>query len=124
MAPTERLAWLHLKDLDCRGRHGAYPGEKEQERQFLIDVSLLRDISAAAATDELEHTSDFAAIAGRIRTIVGDRPRTLLETLAEELAQDLLATFPGLVEVRLNVRKPEPPYLGASEESVEVTRSR
>ena len=116
--------WLALRGLCCLGRHGAYPGEQEQERPFLVDVALRCDLRAAVATDQLTATLDFAALAATVRAVVAGPSRTLLERLAFEVAQALLQHFPEVTVVRVRVAKPEPPGLDAREEAVELELGR
>lgn len=111
---------LRISRLRLRGRHGAYPGERERERDFLVDVSLAVDIAEAARTDDLASTADFAAVAQVLREIVGGPPRRLLETVALEAARAVLERFSQVNEVRLRLAKAEPPGLDADEESVEI----
>lgn len=112
--------WLELRGLRCLGRHGAYPGEQEAERVFLVDVAIHLDLGPAAATDDLAAAVDFAALADTVRGVVADRPRTLLEALALAIAQAVVQQFVAADRARVRVAKPQPPGLDATEEAVEI----
>jgi dihydroneopterin aldolase len=44
-------------------------------------------------------------VAERVRIMAESRPRRLLETLAEDIATDLLTAFPIIISLRLELRK-------------------
>jgi dihydroneopterin aldolase len=115
---------VQIQGLRCPGRHGAYPGEQDATRLFLVDVHVQTDIGAAARTDSLDQALDIAALAAAVREQVAGPPRALLERVALEVAQTLLERFPSIEQVRVRVRKPDPPGLDAAEEAIELTLGR
>lgn len=115
---------LEIRGLRCKGRHGAYAGEQEQERVFLVDLHVAADVGPAVRSDRLEAALDFAELADVVRRVVGGPPRVLLERAAVEVASALLERFATIQQVRVRLRKPEPPGLDATEESAEVTLTR
>lgn len=84
-------------------------GVTEQERAapqpVVVDVELEADTRQAARTDDLRHSIDYAAVHAVMAATASARPRALVETLAAELADALLARFPAEA-VRVLVRKP------------------
>ncbi len=59
---TDRIT---LKGLRARGRHGVLPTERAEGQDFLVDVVLELDLSAAARDDDLAKTVDYGVLAGR-----------------------------------------------------------
>lgn len=118
------VGWLQLRGLRCPGRHGAYPGEQQAQRLFLVNLAVRADLLRATESDALADAVDFAALAAAVREIVGGPPRALLETVAADVARTILARFPPVAVVRLRLAKPDPPGLGAAEEAVELTLRR
>ena len=57
-----------------------------------------------ALDDRLENTVDYFAVGEAVKAIAAARPRRLLETLAEEIATELLARF-ALRSVEIELRK-------------------
>jgi dihydroneopterin aldolase len=112
------LGWLELSGLRCQGCHGVYPEEQASPRVFLVDVAVRTEIGKAAASDELPDTLDLAALADTVRQVVGGPPRKLLESLALAAARAVLQRFAQAVEVKVRVRKPDPPGVEAAEEAV------
>ena len=90
------------------GFHGVLPEERAQGQEFIIDVVLHTSVAAAAESDDLEHTVNYAEVAERVHAhIVGD-PVNLIETLAVNIATELSA-FPGVQRVDVTVHKPSAP---------------
>lgn len=100
---------LSLVDMRFEGRHGAVEGEQDSAQPFEVDVILHADLSLAAEGDELSATVDYRTIAEIARSVVEGPSVTLIETLAGDIARDVLdATDPTLVDaVEVSVRKPE-----------------
>lgn len=113
---------LSLIGLRFEGRHGALPGEQDESQPFEVDVILHADLAVAAGSDELAATVDYAQIAELARAVVEGPSVSLIETLAGDVARDVLAaTDTALVgAVEISVRKLEAP-LPVPVELVEVT---
>lgn len=83
-------------------------GVPDQERAspqvVEADLEFTPKIERKDRRDELEQTIDYAAVAQRAKVVASQKSRRLLETLAEDLAQDLLSHFP-MAEIRLELRK-------------------
>src|SRR3954470_17742830 len=102
---TDRVA---VRGIRARGRHGVFPEERVDGQTFLVDVVLGLDTAPAAASEALEHTVDYGAIADKIVAVVEGDPVNLIETLADRIARVCLAeTLVELVEV--TVHKPDAP---------------
>ena len=102
---SEDRLTVSIRGLEAFGRHGVHPAETELGQTFVVDVSLTLVHAVAAATDELEDTVDYAALADAIVAIVQGPPFALLERLAGAIADRVLAE-PGVREVVVTVRKP------------------
>ena len=95
-------------------RHGVLPHEKVEPQPFEVDLVLHADLSAAAASDDLADTVDYAALYDLVAAIVVGPSFDLIEGLAGAIARAALAaTDPLVVEaVEVRVRKPEAPIDG------------
>jgi dihydroneopterin aldolase len=112
-----------LSGLRVRGHHGVLAHEAELGQVFLVDLELVLDLAPAGRSDDLDKTVDYGSLAGRVAEVVGGRPRKLLEALAEDLAQLVLAD--GRVrQVRVRVTKPQAPLPVDGGVAVEITRER
>jgi dihydroneopterin aldolase len=110
---------IALRGLRVFGRHGVLDSERRDGQEFAVDAVLWLDTSAAAASDDLSLTVDYAALADRLVAIVAGPPARLIETLAQRLAQAALAE-PLVREVEITVHKPHAP-VGHPFEDVAVT---
>jgi dihydroneopterin aldolase len=112
-----------LSGLRVRGHHGALPHESELGQVFVVDLELVLDLAPAGRSDELDRTVDYGSLAGRVAELVGGRPRKLLEALAEDLAQLVLADR-RVRQVRVRVSKPQAPLPVDGGVAVEIIRDR
>lgn len=113
---------IALTGLRVWGRHGVLPEERRDGQDFVVDVELVVDTRAAAASDDLSDTVDYAALADRLAAVVAGEPVDLLETLASRLAEVCLVDD-RVISTRVTVRKPGAPIQHAfSDVSVTVVR--
>ena len=82
-------------------------------QEFVVDAVLWLDTAPAAATDDLELTADYGAMADRLAAIVAGEPVALIETLADRLAAACLADA-AVREVEITVHKPHAPVSRSS----------
>ncbi len=111
-----------IERLEFQGRCGVIPEERQTPQPIAVDVELEYQTEAAAATDNINHTVDYARVAERIVEVGRSQDTCLLETLAERLVGTLFAEFPA-ERVRIWVRKLAPP-LKLSTESVGIRLER
>ncbi|HEU4900487.1 MAG TPA: dihydroneopterin aldolase [Actinomycetota bacterium] len=112
-----------LRGLRVRGHHGVLPHEAQLGQLFEVDLELALDLAAAGRADDLDLTVDYGSLAGRVAEVVGGRPRKLLEAVAEDVAQLVLADQ-RVRQVRVRVTKPQAPLPVDASVAVEITRDR
>ncbi len=113
---------IALRGLRVRGFHGVLAAEREQGQDFLVDAVLSVDVREAAASDDLEDTVDYGALALALAEVVAGEPVDLIETLAERLAGVCL-TDPRVFTAEVTVHKPSAPIpLAFQDVSVTVVR--
>jgi dihydroneopterin aldolase len=93
---------VELVGLEVFGRHGVDDDEREQGRTFLYDVALE---VPTPASDRLDDTVDYRAVAACVREVSDAGEYRLIELLAGAVADELAARFPA-TSVRVRVRKP------------------
>jgi len=96
---------IYIDALELRCVIGVHAHERVAPRTLLCDVQLACDTRAAAASDRLEHTLDYDAIAQRLRALAASMQPALLETLAERIAELLQREY-GARWLRLRLDKP------------------
>ncbi|MBI2518224.1 MAG: dihydroneopterin aldolase [Opitutae bacterium] len=100
---------LVLTDLTFNACHGVLPVEKRRRQEFRVNVELEVDLRRAGRTDDLAHAIDYCAVQSVVGEVVEGAHRYLIEALAEDIAQRLLARFARARAVSVEVVKPEPP---------------
>ena len=97
-----------LQGMRFYGYHGVNPEEKAQGQSYLVDLEAEVDLAQSGYTDALDDTVSYTHLYRAIRAIMEGPSRNLLERLAQEIADRLLADFP-LEAVTVTVKKPNPP---------------
>ncbi len=104
---------LRLEKLAFWGRHGLLPFERESGNRFEVDVDLQVDLTEAVRTDQIESTVDLEKVYGTIRRIVEGDPCPMLETVANNIAVELVR-LDKVQSCTIRVRKMNPPLPGAT----------
>jgi dihydroneopterin aldolase len=101
---------IRINGIKAYGHHGALPEEKRLGQLFRISLELGLDTRAAAATDNLALTVDYAAVIGTVVATVRDKPpANLIETMAAQIAAEILQNFPNVQQVAVELEKPYVP---------------
>jgi dihydroneopterin aldolase len=82
--------------------------EKRDGQDFLVDITVWLPLAEAAKTDDLTETLHYGEIAERAAKIVAGPARDLIETVAGEIADDVL-TDERVRAVEVTVHKPSAP---------------
>ncbi len=77
---------IYLNDLSIETVIGVFDWEREIKQRVIIDLEMATDIRRAAATDNLDDTLDYKAVAKRVIGFVEQSEFQLVETLAERVA--------------------------------------
>src|SRR5271155_5447086 len=87
---------IRVVDLEVRAHLGVPAAERARTQKLLISLEMsVGGFRAAAGSDDLAATVDYFEVTKRVKALVAKKPpRKLLETLAENIAADLLAAFP------------------------------
>jgi dihydroneopterin aldolase len=96
--------------------------ERRIKQTVVIDLELPVDCRAAAVRDRVEDTLDYKKVAKRVIAFVEASEFQLVETLAERLAQLVLAEF-AVEWVRLSINKPGA-IRGSRDVGVAIERAR
>jgi len=96
---------IFIRDLRIETVIGIYDWEREIKQTVSIDLELGTDLRKAAATDHIEDTLNYKAVAKRLIQFVGESQFMLVETLGERIAEIVLTEFPA-PWLRLTLSKP------------------
>ncbi|WP_417510450.1 dihydroneopterin aldolase [Microbacterium sp.] len=115
---------IRLTGLTVFGRHGVFDHEREDGQDFTIDLRLLVDLSAAAASDDVTDTVHYGELAEKVAAVVAGDPVNLIEKLAQRIADAALGDE-RVHEVEVTVHKPHAPIpLTFADVSVTIRRAR
>ena len=95
---------VYLRDLRIDTVIGIYGWERRTRQTIILDLEMSADIARAAATDHIDDTLNYKAVAKRLIEFVGDSEFQLVETLAERCAAIIREEF-GVAWVRLTLNK-------------------
>lgn len=96
---------VYIRELEVETVIGIYDWEREIRQRVNLDIEMGTDISAAAATEEIENTLNYKSVSDRLISFISDSEFLLVETMAQEIADILMNEF-GVRWLRLRLGKP------------------
>jgi len=93
-----------LSRLELSTRIGATEAERSLPQRVVASIVLEPTLGFAEMRDRLARTVDYDAVAQAVKAHAAEGERTLIETLAEEIAAMLLRRF-ALAGVEVELRK-------------------
>ncbi|QOJ24611.1 MAG: dihydroneopterin aldolase [Gammaproteobacteria bacterium] len=84
---------IFLHDLKAKTLIGVYPWERIVPQTIQLDLEIALPSSRACRTDNINDALDYALIVERINDILTNKHFSLLEALAEHIAQTILSEF-------------------------------
>ena len=113
---------VFIENLTVETVIGIFDWEREIRQAVSLDLEMDFDIRAAAASDRIEDTLDYKAVAKRLIRFVEQSEFQLVETLAQRCAEIVLAEFP-VSRLKLRLSKPGA-VRGSSAVGVIIERAR
>jgi len=95
---------IEIRRLRVLCHIGVPVAERATPQALFITLRLVPAQGFAGLADDLARTVDYAAVAQQIETLAAARPRRLIETLALEIADHLLAHH-SLARVAVTLEK-------------------
>jgi dihydroneopterin aldolase len=114
---------IQIRGIQVPAALGVSSGERALRRPVEIDLDLDCDLSRSARSDQLADTIDYVAVWETVAKVAAAECH-LVEALAERICAALLAGFPGLEVVRIELRKPAPLPGAVRSAGVRLTRGR
>jgi dihydroneopterin aldolase len=96
---------IFLNDLRVETVIGIFDWERKVRQTISIDLEMAADIRRAAATDAIEDTLNYKAVAKRLIQFVEAADFGLVETLAEHVARIVVTEF-DVPRVKVTLHKP------------------
>lgn len=96
---------IFLSDLRIETIVGIWDWERKIRQTVSVDLELGADIRRAAKSDDIEDTLNYKKVAKRVQQFVSESEFQLVETMAEKIAETILAEF-DVPWLRVRVNKP------------------
>ena len=110
----EKTGTIELEGMEFKAYHGCLEQEKVRGNLFTVDFRGELDLSAAAASDNLNDTLNY----GEIYDLVAEEmsiPSELLENVAGRIVNAIERQFPQLMSFSVRVSKKRPPVEGIAQ---------
>lgn len=115
---------IDLTGIEVYAKHGVLQSEQEKAQVFRIDVSAHMDLARPGQTDDLADALDYSMLALEVREVVGSESNRLIEKVAADVADAVLA-HPQVTKTVVTIHKPNAPIdLAFDDVSVTIERSR
>lgn len=114
------MSQISIVDLEVFYRVGVPDAERAQPQRLLLTVELVSDFTAAAKSDGIADTIDYYAVTQRLLEFGTGRKWKLIEKLATDIADTVLAEFKPL-SVSVEVKKfiiPQARYVSVKTEKL------
>ena len=84
---------IFLRDMKVETVIGIWDWERKIRQTVIIDLEMAADTRKAAASDHIDDTLNYKAVAKRIQAFVAESSFKLVETLAERIAGIIIDEF-------------------------------
>ena len=110
----KNIGVIELEGMEFKAYHGVLEQEKVRGNEFVVDFRGELDLSAAAESDNLNDTLNYADIYDIVAYEMSV-PSELLENVAGRIMKAIEAQFPQLVLFSIRVSKKRPPVDGVTQ---------
>lgn len=110
----ENIGIIELEGMEFKAYHGCLEQEKVRGNAFTVDFRGELDLSAAAESDNLNDTLNYADIYDIIAYEMSI-PSELLENVAGRIVKEIEKRCPQLVSFSIRVSKKRPPVDGVAQ---------
>ena len=114
---------IHIEDLSVIGIIGINPDERVTPQEIRVNATLHVDTRPAAASDDIADAANYRTITKALIAHIENGKPLLVERLAGELAEVVLATDANVQVVEIRVDKPDA-LRHARSVGISITRSR
>ncbi len=105
------MSVISIEGMEFFAYHGCFKEEQIIGTKFRCDLFIDVDTTKAEQTDQLLDTVNYQEVYQVVKTEM-DRPSKLLEHVGRRIITRLKERFPAVKQVRLKIRKLNPPLGG------------
>jgi FolB domain-containing protein len=113
MKTTPLLSEILIDSLRVKTWIGVPDAERMEAQEIEIDIRIQPKRNFAEMQDDINLTVDYAAVCQRVSELAAERPRRLIESLAQEICEMILKEF-AATSAEVEIRKfilPETGYV-------------
>ncbi|MCQ2320038.1 MAG: dihydroneopterin aldolase [Bacteroidales bacterium] len=112
------MSKITIEGMEFYAHHGCFVEERKVGTWFQVDLEMTVDTANAEKSDNLDETVNYAEVYLTVKREM-NIPSKLLENVAYRIKTAVLKEYPSVEQVRVKVRKLNPP-LGGKMKSVSV----
>lgn len=105
------MGTIELKGMEFFAYHGFYDEERKIGNKYNVDLTVLADLHEAAQRDRLSSTINYETLYKIVHARM-QVPSKLLEHIAAQIGEEIMAHFGTVSEVSVRVSKFNPPIGG------------
>jgi 7,8-dihydroneopterin aldolase/epimerase/oxygenase len=102
---------INVTGIRIRAYHGCMPEENVVGNEYIVDVVIDTDFSAASDSDKLEDTVDYCIVYDCVLAEM-KIPSKLIEHVGKRIIGSLRKKYPGVKTFSVTVKKIAPPIRG------------
>lgn len=111
-----------INGLKIFGYHGVNPEEKREGQNFILTVTISKNLTKSCSTDNLNDTVSYSKVIKTINKVFNEEKYNLIEKVAQRVAESILDEY-DIDEVTVLLKKPEAPMkVDFNYVAVEITR--
>lgn len=119
------MDYIRLKNMKFFAYHGLFKEEEKLGQRFEVDLELALSLEKAGRTDHMQDSVHYGEVYDVVKNVIENRRYHLLESLAQNIASEVLDKDIRISEVAVVVRKPAVPIAGILDcAEVEIRRTR
>ena len=101
---------IELRNLEFYSFHGLYEEEKKTGGEFVVDA-FAKFPAEDHTLNSIEETVNYVALFAIIKDEMA-KPRELLETIAQAIAEKIYAKYAVITEIEIRIEKKKAPIAG------------
>lgn len=114
---------IYIRDLEFIGYHGVFEEEKKLGQKFYVSLELITNLRDAGINDDILKTTHYGEVAKTVEKVFFSKKYDLIETLAEDIAREILLNFNLISKLKLEIKKPWAPIgIPLDNVAVEINR--
>jgi dihydroneopterin aldolase len=95
---------IAIQGLELMAHVGVPDEERAVAQRLLVDLCFCSSIQPVSLDDDITRAVDYFSVSERVSELSRMRPRKLIETLADDIAETILHEF-GLRWIEVTIRK-------------------